>query len=112
MNATSRIRIQVLFSEGCPGGEASVEILREVLSEMAYEAKVEFVKLPVQEFGDLGTPGSPTILVNGRDLFPLDTGRPTTASFCRLYATPEGIKSHPTTVMAREALNGSISASR
>jgi len=85
----------VLFSEGCPGGEASVEILREVLSEMAHEAGVELVKLSVQEFGDLGTPGSPTILVDGRDLFPLDTAGPTTASCCRLYATPEGIKSHP-----------------
>ena len=70
----------MLFSEGCPGGEASVENLREVLSEMAHEAGLELVKLTVQVFGDLGTPGSFTILVNGRDLFPLDTARPTTAS--------------------------------
>jgi hypothetical protein len=112
VNATSRNKIQLLFSEGCPGGEAPAEILHEILSEMSHEAGLELVKMSVQEFGDLGTPGSPTILVNGFDLFPLDTAGPTTASCCRLYATPEGIKSHPTAGMVREALNGSINASR
>jgi hypothetical protein len=95
VNAKSRNKIQLLFSEGCPGGEAPAEILHEILSEMSHEAGLELVKMSVQEFGDLGTPGSPTILVNGFDLFPLDTAGPTTASCCRLYATPEGIKSHP-----------------
>lgn len=51
-----------------------------------------------------GFPGSPTILVDGEDLFPVerhDLGR---AASCRIYATPEGPKNHPTAAMVREAL--------
>ena len=48
-------------------------------------------------------PGSPTILVNGEDPFPADR-HSTRATSCRIYATPEGLKNHPTTTMVREAL--------
>ena len=48
-------------------------------------------------------PGSPTILVNGEDLFPAER-RATRATSCRIYATPEGPKNHPTATMVREAL--------
>jgi hypothetical protein len=48
-------------------------------------------------------PGGPTILVNGEDLFPTER-RATRATSCRIYATPEGPKNHPTATMVREAL--------
>jgi len=96
----------VLYSEGCPGGEASAKVLREVLSEAAPGTEVELVELSSQAFFELGTPGSPTILVDGRDLFPGDEGPHAAASCCRLYATPEGPNSHPTAGMVREALKG------
>jgi hypothetical protein len=48
-------------------------------------------------------PGSPTILVNGEDLFPAER-RATRATNCRIYASPEGPKNHPTATMVREAL--------
>ncbi|MBA2714807.1 MAG: thioredoxin family protein [Rubrobacteraceae bacterium] len=107
LNTATKSRVRVLYFEGCPGGEASGEVLREVLSEVAPGIEVEMVELPAREFGDLGTPGSPTILLDGKDLFPADETRPVPASCCRLYATPEGIKSHPTAGMVREALGGS-----
>jgi hypothetical protein len=47
--------------------------------------------------------GSPTILVNGEDFFPTER-RATRATSCRLYATPEGPKNHPTATMVSEAL--------
>ena len=50
-----------------------------------------------------GFPGSPTILVNGEDLFPAERGDARAAS-CRIYATPEGPKNHPSAAMVREAL--------
>lgn len=92
----------MLCSEDCPGGEASTRVLREVLSRTAPATGVELVRLPSQEFLDLGLPGSPTILVNGRDLFPV--GESPTSSCCRPYATPEGPKGHPTAGMVRDAL--------
>jgi hypothetical protein len=48
-------------------------------------------------------PGNPTILVNGEDLFPAER-RATRATSCRIYATPESPKNHPTATMVREAL--------
>jgi hypothetical protein len=48
-------------------------------------------------------PGSPTILVNGEDLFPAER-RATRATSCRIYATLEGPKNHPIATMVREAL--------
>ncbi len=47
--------------------------------------------------------GSPIILVNGEDLFPAER-RSTRATSCRIYATPEGPKDHPTAPMVHEAL--------
>jgi hypothetical protein len=41
--------------------------------------------------------------VNGEDLFPAER-RATRAMSCRIYATPEGPKDHPTATMVREAL--------
>lgn len=99
--------IRVLYSEGCPGGEASARVLREVLSETAPETEVETVELSSQAFFELGTRGSPTILVDGRDLFPATSDPSVAASCCRLYATPDGPRSHPTAGMVRAALERS-----
>lgn len=97
----------MLYSEGCSGGEASAGVLREVLSETAPGTEIETVELSSRAFFELGTPGSPTILVNGRDLFPAGEAPPAAASCCRLYATPEGPKSHPTAGMVRDTLRRS-----
>jgi hypothetical protein len=94
----------MLYSEDCPGGEASAGVLRRVLSETAPGTEIEMVELSSRAFFELGTPGSPTILVNGRDLFPAGEGPSAAASCCRLYATPEGPKCHPTAGMVRDAL--------
>ena len=48
-------------------------------------------------------PGSPTIRVDGEDLFPVPE-RAGYALGCRMYATPEGLRGSPTTEMLREAL--------
>jgi len=99
--------IRVLYSEGCPGGEASVRLLREALAQTAPGTEVEAVELSSQAFSELDTPGSPTILVKGRDLFPAGQCLTAAASCCRLYATPEGLKSHPTAGMLKDALKSS-----
>ena len=103
-------RLRVLYSKGCPGGEPTANIIRELLDSQSAGQKTDLSveEFDHEEFLALGTPGSPTILLNGRDLFPAEE-RPTevfpVASCCRLYATPEGLKSHPTQRMVREALD-------
>ena len=53
--------------------------------------------------------GSPTIRIDGRDLFPAGE-REDWRLGCRVYATLEGLKGSPTTEMFREALTKEGSA--
>ncbi len=71
---------------------------------------VETVEVSPEEAQRSGPSGSPLrgpkILMNGRDLF-ADEGDAQRVS-CRVYATPEGIKSHPTVGMVRAALREAL----
>jgi hypothetical protein len=97
----------VLYSEGWPGGAASTRVLREVFSETAPGTEIEMDELSSRASLELGTPGDLTLLVNRRVLFLVGEGPSAAASGCRLYATPEGSKSHPTAGMVRDALRRS-----
>ncbi|MBA3611121.1 MAG: thioredoxin family protein [Rubrobacter sp.] len=105
------LRVRVLYSEGCPGGVVTGNILREVLSDRGVGAELTVEVFGHREFRALGTSGSPAILLNGHDLFPpvaSPFGAFPTDSCCRLYATPEGFESHPTPEMVREALDTAL----
>jgi hypothetical protein len=56
-----------------------------------------------EEAQRLRFPGSPTIRVDGEDLFPMPD-RAEYALGCRMYATPEGLKGSPTAEMLKDAL--------
>ncbi len=56
-----------------------------------------------EEARKLRFPGSPTIKVDGEDLFPVPE-RGEYALGCRMYATPEGLRESPTARMLKEAL--------
>jgi hypothetical protein len=56
-----------------------------------------------EEAQQLRFPGSPTIRVDGDDLFPVPE-REVWALGCRTYLTPEGLKGWPTPQMLRDAL--------
>ncbi len=92
----------MLHFEGCPNAGPTAEILREVLEQEALGHEIEMVDLERRGARKTLSSGSPTILVDGKDLFP--TGSPSEDSACRIYKTPEGLKGHPTQEMMREAL--------
>jgi hypothetical protein len=98
------MRVEVLYFDGCPTYRAAEKTLREVLAQEANEAEVGFVAVSTDEEAQrLRFPGSPTIRVDGEDLFPVpDQAR--YALGCRVYTTPEGLKGSPTTEMLKEAL--------
>ena len=56
-----------------------------------------------EEAQRLWFPGSPTIRVEGEDLFPAPE-REDWRLGCRVYETPEGLRGSPTAEMLREAL--------
>ena len=98
------MHVEVLYFDGCPTYVAATRTLQEVLSELGVEGDVELLAVNTDEEAKrLRFPGSPTIRVDGRDLFPVPERR-VLALGCRTYATPEGLKGYPTREMVREAL--------
>jgi hypothetical protein len=98
------VRVEVLYFDGCPTYVDATQTLREVLAELGAEVEVELVAVNSDEEAKrLRFPGSPTIRVEGRDLFPVPE-RSIWALGCRTYVTPEGLKGYPTREMFRVAL--------
>jgi hypothetical protein len=98
------VKVELLYFDGCPGYETAAKTLREVLAAADREATVTFVAANTGEKARrLRFPGSPTIRVDGSDLFPVPE-REDWRLGCRVYATPEGLKASPTAEMLREAL--------
>ena len=66
------MRVEVLYFDGCPTYVSATRNVSEVLSELGMEAEVEMVAVNSDEDAKrLRFPGSPTIRVDGRDLFPV-----------------------------------------
>ena len=98
------MRVEVLYFDGCATYRVAEKTLRGVLAQEDVEAEVELVAVNSdEEVQRLRFPGSPTIRVDGEDLFAVPE-RAGYALGCRMYATPEGLRGSPTTEMLREAL--------
>jgi hypothetical protein len=99
------VRIEFRYWEGCPSHPEAMELLEHVLQERGIEAEVVVRHVGTQaEAEELRFPGSPTILVDGRDVDPEGaTARP--ALTCRIYRLPTG-KVSP--VPSREQLEDAL----
>ncbi len=98
------MKVEILYFDGCPTYKTAERTLRDVLSKEGVEAEIELVEVSTDEDARrLRFPGSPTIRVGGRDLFPAGE-REDWRLGCRLYATPEGLRGSPTAEMFEEAL--------
>ncbi len=98
------MKVEVLYFDGCPTYETAEKTLRKVLAEEGMDAEVKLVAVNTdEEARRLRFPGSPTIRVGEKDLFP-GSEREDWRLGCRVYVTPEGLKGSPTTEMLREAL--------
>ena len=96
--------VEVLYFDGCPTYRAAEETLRGVLTQEDVQAEVELVAVNTDEEAQrLRFPGSPTIRVDGEDLFPVPD-RAGYALGCRIYVSPEGPKGSLTAEMIEEAL--------
>jgi len=98
------MQVELLYFDGCPTYREAEKTLRGVLAHEDVETEVELVAVNTDEEAQrLRFPGSPTIRVDGEDLFPVPD-RTEYALGCRMYTTPEGLRGSPTTEMLREAL--------
>ena len=98
------MEIEILYFDECPTYKATEKALREVIAEEGVEARIDLVAINTDEEAQrVRFPGSPTIRVDGEDLFPVPE-RAEYALGCRMYITHEGLRGSPTSEMLREAL--------
>jgi hypothetical protein len=95
-----QVEVELLYWEGCPSHPAALADLRAALGDevpVTVREVVSEAQAVAERF-----PGSPTIRVNGQDLFPSDAPPSLT---CRIYRLPDGRYSPtPDPGLLREAL--------
>lgn len=99
------MKIEFLYWEECPSHAETLARLRDVLKDAGLGAAVKLIHVETDEAAvAFKFPGSPTIRVDGTDLFPVPDD--VVGLTCRVYHTPEGrVTPLPTTEMIRHALH-------
>lgn len=94
----------MLFLEGCPNRDLAESRVRLAAGRLGLPVMVRthLVSSP-GEAQDLGFRGSPTLSVEGHDLFPGDRSASWTA--CRLYPTECGLEGAPSVTALEDALS-------
>jgi hypothetical protein len=97
--------VELLWWEGCPSYPETLGDLQRVLSEEGIEAEVRRVEIESDEQARREQfPGSPTIRVDGEDIFPPEESEPYSLT-CRVYQLRDGrISPTPDPEDLREAL--------
>ena len=93
--------VTLLYFDGCPSWKLAADRLRALADELELtivHAKVDSPEAAVRR----RFRGSPTILVDGRDVFA--TGDEPVGLSCRLYQTPDGPSGVPTADQLRATL--------
>lgn len=98
------MKVEILHIPDCPNTAEAGDRLRTVLDSEGYtDADLAFVLIrSADEAAGLLFAGSPTILVDGGDLFP--SADRTQDLACRVYSTPTGLAGMPTVDQLKEAL--------
>ncbi len=97
------MELRVLEVPGCPSAPVLVRRLAEVLADRAEVTVVRRVIADADEAARWGMHGSPTLLAEGRDLFPVAGAGPAVA--CRPYRSGDGrLEGAPTVAALRQAL--------
>jgi hypothetical protein len=100
--------VEILHISNCPSWVEAGERLRSALDERGLESTAIRYRLlsTAADAADATFSGSPTILVDGVDLFP-GAARSQDLS-CRIYVTPDGVSGVPSTDQIVEALGAHV----
>jgi hypothetical protein len=80
------LTVEILFFEGCPNHQPTLELAREVIADLGVSAEVREVAVETPEHAEtLRFVGSPSVRVNGRDIEPGTEERSSFALSCRMY---------------------------
>ncbi|WP_338538119.1 thioredoxin family protein [Janibacter terrae] len=97
------MNVRLLYFDDCPSWRLVDERLRLIATERP-DVTLSYARVETQEEADrLGFHGSPSILVDGQDVF-AGAGDPVGLT-CRLFATPDGLAGAPTLEQLRRAVD-------
>lgn len=101
-----KLHILYLYWPECPSHEEGLLRLRNVISENHIDADLRTKIIETEEDAEkYQFAGSPTFIINGKDLYPAESGKQTPALDCRVYRLPDGrISPLPSEEMIRGAL--------
>jgi hypothetical protein len=99
------MRIELLYFNGCPGYEALLPALRELLADEWIEDEIELRRVEMIEDAE-GERflGSPTVRIDGEDVDPGACEREDFGLKCRLYRSGDGVSTTPPEPWIRAAL--------
>lgn len=100
-------QIEILFFASCPGWQAAMERVQQVVAEEGLDDGVAVRAIPVEtehEAVRLQFLGSPTVRIDGRDVDPTASSKTTFGLQCRLYDNAGRIEKVPSSDMIRRAL--------
>jgi hypothetical protein len=84
------MRVEVLWWEGCPSHPETLADLHRSLAEEGVDTEVETVEVVSDEQARAERfPGSPTIRIDGEDIFPCPDSEPHSLT-CRVYRLRDG----------------------
>ena len=84
------MRVELLWWEGCPSYPETLADLQQTLAAEGIDSAVEMVEIESEEQARRTRfPGSPTIRVDGTDIFPAQESEPSSLT-CRVYRLRDG----------------------
>jgi len=95
------VDVTLLYFEGCPSWQTADARLAELADELGFTVTRRQVTSP-EKAKEVGFRGSPTVLVDGRDVFA--EGHEPVGLSCRVYQTADGPAGAPTLAQLRAVL--------
>jgi hypothetical protein len=90
--------VELLYFDDCPSWRVALKNIKEALSQLKIPVNVSLIHIDTHvDAQKHAFPGSPTIRVNKKDIFPVN--HTNYALGCRMYQTKEGFKGFPTVEM-------------
>jgi hypothetical protein len=96
------VQVTLLYFDDCPSWRTTEARLQALAEELDLTVRRQLVDTP-EAAEQWRFRGSPTVLVDGRDLFA--RGDEPVGLSCRIYQTPDGPAGSPTTAQLREVLD-------
>lgn len=97
------MNIELLYFSDCPSWQYTLASLEQIIESHQLQVEIKLIQVETIKEAELHQfNGSPSIKVNGKDLFPVDQDDYHLG--CRLYKTPSGFKGSPSKEMIEEKL--------